>query len=172
MNYLINFMAGGNVDSATKGAGGGAGGGLFGGTYTMLIVFALFFVVLYFFSIRPQKKREKQQKDKLSSIKKGDRVQTIGGWRGTVVSVKENTFILKLEDGARIEIVKNAIADVVIAGEQHGPGKGSNKTEASEDAPAALEANASDRADESDGKAADGSDSSASKSDSGKNGND
>ena len=125
MNYLINFMAG-NVNSQAQ-AGSNAGGGLFGGGGTMLLIFALFFVVLYFFSIRPQKKREKKQKEKLASIKKGDRIQTIGGWRGTIAAVKETTFIVRLEDGAKIEVIKNAVADVISTGESHGPGKGGNK---------------------------------------------
>lgn len=122
---MINFMAG-NVNSQAQ-AGGSTGGGLFGGGGTMLLIFALFFVVLYFFSIRPQKKREKKQKEKLASIKKGDRIQTIGGWRGTIAAVKETTFIVRLEDGAKIEVIKNAVADVIAAGESHGPGKGGSK---------------------------------------------
>ena len=115
MNFLINFMAAGGVNSTTSAqSGASAQGGFFGSGGSMLIIFVIFFVVLYFFSIRPNKKREKEHKAKLASINKGDRIQTIGGWRATVIAIKETTFIVKIDDRATVEIVKSAVSDVIL----------------------------------------------------------
>ncbi|MBR4236404.1 MAG: preprotein translocase subunit YajC [Clostridia bacterium] len=57
---------------------------------SMIIPFALIFVVMYFFMIRPQKKKEKAVKAMLDALKTGDRIVTIGGIYGTVTSVRED----------------------------------------------------------------------------------
>lgn len=83
-----------------------------GSTLIMLVVFIAIF---YLFLIRPQKKRDKEQKDMLASMKKGDKVVTIGGIRGTVAAVKENTVIVKIDDNAHIEFNKSAISQILNA---------------------------------------------------------
>ena len=72
-------------------------------------LFFLFFV-FYFFIILPQKKRQKEFKEMISSIKKNDEVVTIGGIHGVVVNIKENTFIIRVDDNTKIEIDKFAVA--------------------------------------------------------------
>ena len=62
----------------------------------MIIMIVLMVAVFYFLMIRPQKKKDKAVKDMLSSLKAGDRICTIGGFYGTVDSVKEDTVVLKL----------------------------------------------------------------------------
>ncbi len=62
----------------------------------MIIMIVLMIAVFYFLMIRPQKKKDKAVKDMLSSLKAGDRICTIGGFYGTVDSVKEDTVVLKL----------------------------------------------------------------------------
>ena len=52
----------------------------------------LIFVGFYFFMIRPQKKKDKQVKDMLAALKKGDRVCTIGGIYGTIEHIKDDTI--------------------------------------------------------------------------------
>ncbi len=62
-----------------------------------LITFApmiLIFVVFYFFLIRPQKKKDKQVKDMLNALKVGDRICTIGGIYGTIISLRDDTVEL------------------------------------------------------------------------------
>ena len=49
----------------------------------------------------------------LASMKKGDKIVTIGGIRGTVAVVKESTVIVKVDDNARIEFSKNAISQIL-----------------------------------------------------------
>lgn len=84
-----------------------------GSMATTLITFAVIILIFYFLIIRPQKKRDNEVKNMLNNIKKGDKIVTIGGIRGTVAVVKESTIIVKVDDNARIEFSKNAISQVL-----------------------------------------------------------
>ena len=69
--------------------------------------------VLYFLMIRPQQKRQKQWQAMLGGIKSGDRVTTTGGIRGTIISLKDDTIIIRVApDNLKLEVAKNAIASV------------------------------------------------------------
>ena len=73
----------------------------------------LFFAVLYFLMIAPNQKKQKKWQEMLSQLKSGDRVTTNGGLRGTVLSVKDDVVILRVQpDGVKLEFVKSAIAAV------------------------------------------------------------
>ena len=73
------------------------------GSLLMTIVpFALIFIIFYFFLIRPQNKKQKETEKMIAALKKGDKVVTIGGIHGVVATTKENTIIVKVEDGAKI----------------------------------------------------------------------
>ncbi len=89
-----------------------------GGNSTMqmlstLVTFGLVFVIFYFLIIRPQNKKQKDAQKMISAVKKGDKIVTIGGVHGVVHAVKETTVIVKVDDEARIEFSKSAIASVV-----------------------------------------------------------
>jgi len=69
--------------------------------------------VLYLVMIRPQQKRQKQWQAMLGSIKAGDRVTTAGGIRGIILSIKDDTIIIRVApDNLKLEVAKNAIASV------------------------------------------------------------
>lgn len=86
-------------------------GGL--GSLGGLILPILFFVVLYFLMIVPNQRKQKKWQEMLGQIKSGDRVTTNGGIRGTVLSVKDDAVILRVQpDGVKLEFVKSAIAAV------------------------------------------------------------
>jgi preprotein translocase subunit YajC len=73
----------------------------------------LFFVVLYFLMIAPNQKKQKKWQEMLSQLKTGDRVTTNGGIRGTVLTVKDDIVVLRVQpDGIKLEFVKSAIAAV------------------------------------------------------------
>ena len=74
-----------------------------------LIMFAAIILIFYFLIYRPQKKRDKEAKAMLAAMKKGDKVVTI---HGTVVTVKDKTVVVKVDDSARIEFSKEAISSV------------------------------------------------------------
>ncbi len=107
---------------APQGAGGqGTGGGV--SIYGTLIMFALIIVVFYFLMIRPQNRKQKEAKKMLDSLRKGDRVATIGGLRGSVVSVKDDAVVLKVDDTTKIEFNKGAISQVLERKEEPGESK-------------------------------------------------
>ena len=78
--------------------------------YSFLIMMGLMFVVLYFFMIRPQQKKAKDQKRFIDEVKRGDYVVTIGGAHGHIAELEGDTFILEVEKGGRIRYNKSAIS--------------------------------------------------------------
>ena len=73
----------------------------------------LFFVALYFLMIAPNQKKQKAWQQMLGGLKSGDRVTTNGGLRGTVLSVRDDIVIVRVQpDGVKLEFVKSAIAAV------------------------------------------------------------
>jgi preprotein translocase subunit YajC len=81
------------------------------GMMQTLIMIAIALVFFYFILWRPEQKRRKEMDTQRSGLKKGDRV-TAMGILGTVIRVQEQTVILKMYDGSKIEVVKGAITDV------------------------------------------------------------
>lgn len=59
-----------------------------------LLPMILIFVIFYFMLIRPQRKKDKQVKEMLNNLKKGDRICTIGGIYGTIMNIKDDTVTL------------------------------------------------------------------------------
>ena len=90
--------------------GGGAAGGQLA---TMLVTFGLIIVIFYFLVIRPQNRRQKETRQMLSQLKKGDKVQTSGGVRGVVTAVKEEAVTVKVDDTTKIEFSKASITSIL-----------------------------------------------------------
>ena len=67
-------------------------------------------LVMYFFMIRPQVKKAKDQKKYISEIKKGDQVVTVGGIHGKIADIKEDTFIIEVENNVRLKINKASVS--------------------------------------------------------------
>lgn len=88
-------------------AQGGAQGG--GGGMTMLLMLALIFVVMWLFMIRPQQKRQKELNSFRDSLKKGDKVVTVGGIYGTVLEVNDNKVMLEIDKDVRIKVDKASL---------------------------------------------------------------
>ena len=80
-----------------------------GGGWSMWIMLALFFVVMWFFMIRPQRKQQKELQNFRDSLKKGDKVVTVGGIYGTVAEIKENTVLIEVDNNVKIRVSKNAL---------------------------------------------------------------
>ena len=80
-----------------------------GSMMASLMPIFLIFVVFYLFIIRPQNKKQKETERMISSLKKGDKVMTIGGIYGVVSSAKDKTVIVKVDDNCKIEFSKSAI---------------------------------------------------------------
>ncbi len=73
---------------------------------------AIAMVTFYLILWRPEQKRRKMLEEQRTSLKKGDRVYAMG-IIGTVSKINENTVILRMVDGSKIEFLKAAITDVM-----------------------------------------------------------
>jgi preprotein translocase subunit YajC len=103
------------VTSAPNAPGLPAGKPQQGPQWSFYAIIILMFVVLYFMMVRgPQKKRQ-EQRHMIQSLKKNDRVQTIGGMLGTVLDVKDDQVLVKVDENtnAKIWFVSGAISRVL-----------------------------------------------------------
>lgn len=75
------------------------------------IMIAAIFVVFYFFMIRPQYKKQKDQKTFLEKLKNGDELVTVGGIHGTVYDIQDGLIILEIDNkGSKLTISKEAVS--------------------------------------------------------------
>ena len=82
-----------------------------GGLMSTLLMMGIMFGIMYFMLIRPENKRKKEAEQMRSAVKTGDKITTIGGVVGTVVSVKDDKIVLETgADQVRIEFAKWAIS--------------------------------------------------------------
>ena len=80
-----------------------------GSMWSSLIFIVLLIVVFWLFFIRPQSKKAKEEQKFRESLKKGDKVVTIGGFHGKVVEVKEKTVMISLAPNMEVEVEKTAL---------------------------------------------------------------
>lgn len=78
-------------------------------TFTMVAIAIVFF---YFILWRPEQKRRKAMDEQRNAMKKGDKV-TMMGIIGTIVRIEDQTVILKMYDGSKIQVLKGAISEVI-----------------------------------------------------------
>ncbi len=74
------------------------------------IPLVLIIVVFYFFMIRPQLKKTKEQKKFRENIKVGDKIVTIGGIHGKISDIQDTTFMITVEGGVKLKVEKNAVS--------------------------------------------------------------
>lgn len=77
---------------------------------SLLVTMGAAFVVMYLFMIRPQQKKQNDQKKFLSELKKGDLVVTIGGLHGKIYELDELTLMLEVERGVKLKFDRSAIS--------------------------------------------------------------
>ena len=80
-----------------------------GSNLSFIIMMVLIFVVMYFFMIRPQQKRQKELVKFRNSLQKGAKVISAGGIYGTVKEVGDNYVVLEIDNNVNIKIDKNMI---------------------------------------------------------------
>ena len=86
------------------------GGFSFGSFLPMMLVM---FLIIYFFMIRPEQRKQKEKRNLLGNLKKGDKVLTVGGIHGTVGSVKDDSVMLRIGDNTTVKFSKTAISTVI-----------------------------------------------------------
>ena len=84
-------------------------------SYMQLLFIGGIFVVMYFILFREPRKRQRQQQQMIQSIKKNDKVRTIGGIIGIVVDVKDDEIVLKVDESnnTKIRVLPSAIDKVI-----------------------------------------------------------
>ena len=80
-----------------------------GNPYQFLILLGGMFIIMYFFMLRPQMKRQKEAKKFRESLSKGDKVVTIGGVHGKIVEMNEKTVVISIEQG-KMRVERSAIS--------------------------------------------------------------
>jgi len=121
---------------------------LFGGgdgassTLVQIAPLALIFVVFYFFLIRPQQQKAKEQKAMLNAIRRGDRIVTGGGLIGTVSKAGDDELQVDLAEGVRVRVVRSTVASVLTRGE---PAKAKETDDKDDDAEAGDKAKSGKR---------------------------
>lgn len=87
-----------------------------GGGGSFLIMMIIFFVIFYFLVIRPQMKQQKEHKQMVEALSKGDEVVTSGGMLGRINQVGDNFILLEVADGTEVKVQKNAVSAVMPKG--------------------------------------------------------
>lgn len=92
------------------GTGGGTSGQ--GGGFTAMIPLILMFAIFYFLLIRPQQKKQKEHRQMLGNLKKGDRVITSGGLYGRITGITDTVVTLEIAEKVRVKVGRGNIAGV------------------------------------------------------------
>jgi len=90
-----------------------------GGSSLLTIAPLLFiFAIFYFLLIMPQQRRQKKWQAMLGELKTGDRITTSGGLRGTIMSLKDDSIILRVPpDNLKLEVTRGSVVSVTTAEE-------------------------------------------------------
>ena len=94
------------------GQGGGAAGGAAGG-FASFIPLILMFVIFYFLLIRPQQKKNKEHRDMINNLKKGDRIITSGGIHGIITAVNDSALTVEISDKVRIKLARHSVSGLL-----------------------------------------------------------
>ncbi len=94
-------------------AGAQGAGGV--GDFSFIIMMAVIFAIFYFLMIRPQQKKQKEHKQMLENLTRGDRVVTAGGLYGRVVEAKEDVLTLDLGNDMHVQVGRGFISGLVPA---------------------------------------------------------
>jgi preprotein translocase subunit YajC len=84
-----------------------------GNSFTTILFLLLLFGVVYFLMIRPQQKRRREAQQMQSALGPGDRIVTIGGLHGTVVTIDDDLVVLESSPGVELTFARQAIARVL-----------------------------------------------------------
>jgi preprotein translocase subunit YajC len=106
------------AEAFAQDAAGGAGGlaGLLNPGNPMFLMVAML-AIFYFLLIRPQQKRQKETKQMLANLQKGDTIFTAGGLRGKITGLDENVLTVEIADRVRVKINRSAVGGLISKGE-------------------------------------------------------
>ncbi|GAA6137613.1 preprotein translocase subunit YajC [Arenicella sp. 4NH20-0111] len=105
MTQLIEDMIGFFISDAAAQAAGASSPN----TLTSLLPMVALFVVFYFLLIRPQQKRQKEHKNMVAGLAKGDEVVTMGGVLGKISAIDDNFITLEISKGVEIRVQRQSV---------------------------------------------------------------
>jgi preprotein translocase subunit YajC len=91
--------------------------GFLGGPIGSLLPIVLIFVIMYFLILRPQQQRQRQHREMVANVRRGDTIVTTGGLIGKVAKVDENEIQIEIAEETRVRIARGMIAEVRAKGE-------------------------------------------------------
>ncbi len=93
----------------------GTGGGQSGqsGGFGAFVPLILMFVIFYFLLIRPQQKKQKQHRQMISDLKKGDRIITSGGLYGRITGLTDSIITVEIAEKVRVKVARGNISSAV-----------------------------------------------------------
>ena len=121
----MNFAGLAHASEAFAQDGAGGVAGLFNFGNPMFLMVAML-AIFYFLLIRPQQKRQKEHKQMLANLQKGDTIFTSGGLRGRITGLDENVITMEIADKVRVKVNRSAVGGLVSKGEA-APEKESSK---------------------------------------------
>lgn len=110
-NFALQIIA--QAEGAPAGGETSGGGGLFSGGPMMILMYVLLFGGLYFLLIAPQRKKQKEHQKLLSALDTGDQVLLVSGIFGEITNRKEDRFVVRIAEGVKVEVAKNAVQAVI-----------------------------------------------------------
>ncbi len=103
------------------GTGGAGGEGAAG--FSGFIPLILMFVIFYFLLIRPQQKKNKEHRQMVANLKKGDRIITSGGIHGRITGLDETTLTVEIADKVRVKVARGNVSAMTQVAAQNQPAK-------------------------------------------------
>lgn len=94
---------------------GGAQAGQGSAGFSAFLPIIIMFVIFYFLLIRPQQKKNKDQREMISNLKKGDMIVTGGGIHGRVTGVSDTTLTVEIADKVRVKINRSNVSSLLSA---------------------------------------------------------
>ena len=101
---------------AASGGSTGGGDGLTG-TLIQFLPIILIFVIMYVLILRPQQAKQRQHKEMVGNLRRGDTVVTSGGLIGKVAKVDDDELQVEIAEGVRVKVVRGMVAEVRARGE-------------------------------------------------------
>ncbi len=112
-------------------AGGGGAQGAAG--ISGFIPLILMFVIFYFLLIRPQQKKNKEHREMINNLKKGDRIITTGGLYGRITGITENVLTVEIAEKVRVKVNRGNVAALAQSASGPAAPKNNNKSKATKD---------------------------------------
>ena len=99
------------------------------GGFESLLPLVLIFVVFYFLLIRPQQKKQKQHREMLEALRRGDRIVTAGGIIGTITKANETELTVEIAEEVKVRVMRAMVSDVMVKTEARDSDKDENEDE-------------------------------------------